>query len=157
VSSNTWEEDLGRRLSALSEDRVLDWFWTMARSDCDRRWLLRVVADRVVIGRKVTWNRRDVRREHRAKCGGEYGDSAAVKLTYADGCFSCGRGDELAPHHIIQIQHGGSNTLRNRVPLCPTCHRTVHPWMTEPKRPARTDRMHRAGDLIVRPKREEAS
>lgn len=45
-------------------------------------------------------------------------------------CFVCGLSRlEIHRHHVIQVQHGGSNSVRNLVPLCRACHADVHPWL----------------------------
>lgn len=46
-------------------------------------------------------------------------------------CFACLTHQPLNWHHIIQIQHGGSNHLRNRVEVCEECHEKIHPWMQQ--------------------------
>jgi 5-methylcytosine-specific restriction endonuclease McrA len=38
----------------------------------------------------------------------------------------------LVSHHIIQLQHGGSNRKANLVRICEWCHAAIHPWMTAP-------------------------
>lgn len=43
-------------------------------------------------------------------------------------CFSCA-GRAFYQHHIIQLQYGGFDTAFNRVPICDSCHRLIHPWM----------------------------
>lgn len=45
-------------------------------------------------------------------------------------CFAC-RGLATHWHHVIQIQNGGRNKTKNRVPICIVCHRRVHPWMVK--------------------------
>lgn len=44
-------------------------------------------------------------------------------------CWCCQVKRATLWHHIIQIQHGGRNKARNRVPLCRLCHRKIHPWI----------------------------
>jgi 5-methylcytosine-specific restriction endonuclease McrA len=44
-------------------------------------------------------------------------------------CWVCRSAPPYHDHHIIQIQHGGTNEKMNRVGLCYDCHREVHPWM----------------------------
>ena len=62
-------------------------------------------------------------------------------------CFACG-GRSHVRHHIIQLQHGGSNKKRNIVRLCHDCHAEIHPWLKHP-RPRETG----AGDFRVSPER----
>ena len=143
------DEEITRRLCGLAECRALDWFWMMSRhGEVDRTWLLELMA-KVAIARSEGWNPGDVRLEHIAKQGGAYGDSANVRLLYAEGCFRCRTADNLVPHHVIQIQNGGSNTLRNRVPLCASCHAYLHPWMELPER-ERGGPMRRLIDVIAK-------
>lgn len=37
----------------------------------------------------------------------------------------------MAWHHIVTVEHGGSNNPWNLVPICHVCHRRIHPWMEE--------------------------
>ena len=46
-------------------------------------------------------------------------------------CFVCGH-DPDHRHHIVQIQHGGTNGAANLVWLCRPCHERIHPWMVKP-------------------------
>lgn len=53
-------------------------------------------------------------------------------MSLEDHCFVCGtEEDRIYRHHVIQLQHGGSNTPRNVVPLCHACHREIHPWLAK--------------------------
>jgi len=72
-------------------------------------------------------------------------DHAAIRATSdrhhlrADACFACRSASRsLLWHHVIQIQHGGSNLLRNRVALCAPCHADVHPWLPKVSRGSAT-------------------
>jgi 5-methylcytosine-specific restriction endonuclease McrA len=50
-------------------------------------------------------------------------------------CFGCRwspRDVQFIWHHVIQVQHGGSSSLWNQVPLCRDCHALVHPWLPRP-------------------------
>ena len=47
-------------------------------------------------------------------------------------CWCCFRVATLVRHHIIQIQHGGSNEGGNIVMICEWCHVEIHPWMSPP-------------------------
>jgi hypothetical protein len=44
-------------------------------------------------------------------------------------CFVCGVRDVEHAHHVIQLQHGGADIDRNKVPVCGVCHADIHPWM----------------------------
>ena len=61
------------------------------------------------------------RQEQRRKFNNHW----SIKGTSGGICFVCG-GEARHRHHLIQIQHGGSNTQRNHVPLCKRCHSDVH-------------------------------
>ena len=95
-----------------SEAAVLDAFWTEAHaSPLNRVALLRAYAE-IPILRPASWDTAQVR----AAADRE------TRLLLPSQCFACGAGAPLAWHHIVQIQHGGSNVLRNRVAICDTCH-----------------------------------
>jgi hypothetical protein len=45
-------------------------------------------------------------------------------------CCNCERSDtRLDVHHIVPIEHGGTNRLSNLAVLCFDCHAKIHPWM----------------------------
>jgi hypothetical protein len=44
-------------------------------------------------------------------------------------CWGCRSRPAEARHHIVQVQHGGRNVLKNIVCVCRGCHAVVHPWM----------------------------
>lgn len=107
----------------MSEQDVLDYFHTMAReSDVDRLALLRQVAA-VRLDRPDDWDARSVRQA-----------MAGVRISLmGERCFAClTEARRVYWHHIIQVQHGGSNTPRNLTPLCHRCHGAVHPWLPAP-------------------------
>ena len=134
------------RLAALPEDRVLDWFWGMSRDiRVDRLWLL-LQLTYVVIQRPATWDTEAVRREHET----QYGGTDTVKLTYRE-CFACSSRATLYAHHVIEVQHGGSNTWRNKVPLCFPCHQYLHPWLKEDERSRRRSGMESLGEIAAAP------
>lgn len=110
----------------LTEVAAVDEFWHQCsdRNKTDRLALLRAFAEIAII-RSVTWNPKQIR----AEAAGDRRLSNAA-------CFACGRAEGCSLHHIIQIQHGGSNYLRNRVSLCDACHAAVHPWLAEVPRSA---------------------
>lgn len=111
VVSTTWPEVA-----------VLDAFWDRVRADMDRLDLLMEMAS-IRLERPSDWDERSIRQA-----------MAGVRMTLtADGCFACRSRDRwLYWHHVIQVQHGGSNYPRNLVALCHRCHRVVHPWLPEP-------------------------
>lgn len=44
-------------------------------------------------------------------------------------CFVCNAVARLRWHHVILVKHGGSDSPRNLVAICRTCHASIHPWM----------------------------
>lgn len=100
----------------LTEIQAVNEFWYQARKErADKLALLRAFAE-IAIVRSINWNPEQIRAEFKAM---------RVPETR---CLSCSR-DAAVWHHIIQIQHGGSNYARNRVPICEACHGTIHPWL----------------------------
>lgn len=41
-------------------------------------------------------------------------------------CVNCGDDREIEYHHIVPLECGGTNAFTNIVPLCRTCHMSVH-------------------------------
>jgi hypothetical protein len=109
---------IAARLSALPEERILDYFWLMRRQGAEPIALLTELGA-VRVWRPRGWDARHVRLEH------DTTERARVEPV----CFGCCRVDGLVTHHVVQIQHGGSNDTRNLVWLCYACHRRVHPWL----------------------------
>lgn len=106
-------------LLSISEPLALDEFWAASRDEAtDRLKLLRAFAE-IAIVRPASWDQRSVR--------AHAGDHTLA----ANGCFACGARRGCAWHHVIQIQHGGSNYLRNLVSVCEACHLEIHPWLRE--------------------------
>jgi hypothetical protein len=115
-----------RELLRITEHAALDQFYAEASVPCgDKIAVLKRFAE-IAIVRESGW------------------DVAAVRAAshnhrlIAYQCFGCGRSSRqvaLNWHHVIQIQHGGSNVLRNYVALCSVCHAAVHPWLTASTRP----------------------
>jgi hypothetical protein len=105
------------RLSALPEHYVLAYFWMMVSYGCPKLSLL-IELSYVRIERPPEWDPAIIRKEHQ--------DGSRSWALDKRHCFSCGteRADHV--HHVIQVQYGGSNTARNLVALCFTCHRSVH-------------------------------
>lgn len=113
---------LVERLSALSENEILSFFWTVANRTYERLSLL-LHLTRVVLKRPHDWDFARVRREHEQR-----GDHVRVAR---DRCFACEFQGQLYLHHVIEVQNGGSNTPRNLVPLCFPCHQFLHPWLKD--------------------------
>lgn len=103
---------------AITEGQALSVYYRdIARPDADRIAVLRMFAE-VAIHRPAEWDPQRVRAD------------ATRHHLHADVCFGCCSGDRpIAWHHILQVQHGGSNTPRNRMALCDACHAAVHPWL----------------------------
>ena len=59
------------------------------------------------------------------------------------GCWACGRRHDIT-HHIVQVQHGGTNSLTNLCRLCHACHQVVHPWLATPEIPRHIREMNAA-------------
>jgi 5-methylcytosine-specific restriction endonuclease McrA len=104
----------------MNEGPILQAFWRrvgLGTPDV-RLDLLRRYAGRRV-PRPASWDVAAVRRE------------AAFGKTPLE-CFCClSRDRHTYWHHIIQIQHGGSNDGMNRVGICHQCHRRLHPWLPD--------------------------
>jgi hypothetical protein len=103
----------------LEEVDAVNEFWRQTQEPgSDRLTLLRAFAE-IGIVRPADWDFGAVRAEARRH------------RLHAETCFVC-HSDRVAHwHHIIQIQHGGSNYVRNRVALCESCHGHVHPWLPQ--------------------------
>lgn len=111
-----------RETWAISEAEALNEFWRAAREG-DRLRLLQGFAE-IALVREAEWNPDDVRAAATDSLG-------RVLLQRAGICFACRAGNrQFHEHHIIQLQHGGSDTARNRVLICDACHRAIHPWLT---------------------------
>lgn len=112
------------RVTALPEASALDFFWLTHRQGADVLPLL-LLMSRVVIARPADWDPAAIRREH------ESGKSWGARLDRSQ-CFACEeRNRRRYLHHLIEVQHGGSNHWRNQVPLCFPCHQYLHPWLTD--------------------------
>lgn len=104
----------------LDEVTALNEFWRAAWCDgANRLELVRAFAE-IAILRPADWDYAAVRAQ---------ADERRRVLSAANGCFVC-RTDSAHWHHVIQIQFGGSNYLRNFVPLCAACHGAIHPWLS---------------------------
>ncbi|HXG71312.1 MAG TPA: HNH endonuclease signature motif containing protein [Gemmatimonadaceae bacterium] len=106
-----------REIVEITEESALDEFWRAScRENADRLPLLQAFAE-IAILRPAGWDYAGIRAE------------AGDHLLHAFECFVCHGERNRAWHHVIQIQHGGSNYLRNRVSLCASCHAAIHPWL----------------------------
>lgn len=105
--------------TVLSEKQLLDYFWSACKEGADRLELLLQLSV-VAVPTGPGWDPKVVR-------------AAFVRRPYPEkGCFSCyNRGRKMAWHHIIAVDHGGSNDIWNQVPICHVCHRRIHPWLEE--------------------------
>lgn len=129
--------DVPRETLPISEEEALNEFWRGAwREDVGRLALLKVFAE-IAIVRPADWDYAAVRAA-----------GADRRLSAANGCFVCG-GESSHWHHVIQIQFGGSNYVRNMVPLCAGCHGDVHPWLGLAPKTGRTGGWTNAGDMAA--------
>ena len=103
-----------KRSDALQE------FWFLVESSSEPRLVLlqRFATVHIPLGREHAratrrrFQHRDRTKEHEA----------------AEPCFVCGK-RATQRHHIIQVQHGGTNRANNLVPICGNCHTAIHPWL----------------------------
>lgn len=107
----------------MSEPAALDQFYAEAVGG-DRIGALRRFVE-IAIVRPADWDYAAIR-----------GASQQIgKRIRAVECFGCrGAGRLFHRHHVIQVQHGGSNYIRNMVALCEACHADVHPWLPKAQR-----------------------
>ena len=106
----------------IDEVTALNEFWRAAwRDGANRLELVRAFAE-IAILRPPDWDYAAIRSQAEDK---------RRSLSAAAGCFVC-RGASSQWHHVVQIQFGGSNSVRNFVPLCVTCHGAIHPWLSKP-------------------------
>jgi 5-methylcytosine-specific restriction endonuclease McrA len=116
------------------ETRVLDYFWAGVRQDVDRLALLQQLAN-VRLERPSDWDMHAIRQDMAGlKANNVWGNEGARMTISHDGsCWCCLSKDKrLYWHHVIQVQHGGSSTPWNLVPICHACHGRVHPWLPAP-------------------------
>lgn len=127
-----------RETLPLDEVTVLDEFWRASwLAGANRLELLKAFAE-IAIVRPADWDYAAVR-EHAH-------DKGSVILSAADGCFAC-HGESSHWHHVIQIQFGGSNYVRNFVPLCAGCHSAIHPWLPFAPKAGQTGGWSQIGDV----------
>lgn len=131
-------------IAARLEQRVLSAFWETASRTHDRLTRLSVLLEYtcLVLRRDDAWDPDTVRRAHATHRG-----IAQTITTDRTRCFGCGGTGQLYAHHIIEIQYGGSNAVRNQVPLCFDCHQYLHPWLTDDDR-APSDRRSTSFEAI---------
>lgn len=104
----------------IDEVAALNQFWSAAWLEgANRLELIRAFAEIAII-RPADWDYAAVRAHAH--------DDERLNAAVRDGCFVC-RGPGAHWHHVIQIQFGGSNYVRNFVALCARCHSAVHPWL----------------------------
>lgn len=116
----------------IDEVTALTEFWRAAwRDGANRLELVRAFAE-IAILRPAEWDYAAVRAQAKVAAARAEVDVTSRKLSAAAGCFVC-RGDSAQWHHVIQIQFGGSNSVRNFVPLCVRCHGAIHPWLSMPR------------------------
>lgn len=119
VLENSSPRPVAREVLGLTEVDALNEFWRQVRDGGDKLVLLRAFAE-VALVRPAGWDYLEIR-------------SAFQRLRFGqEGCFVC-YFSETQRHHIIQIQHGGSNYVRNFVPICSRCHEEIHPWIAKGK------------------------
>ncbi len=106
----------------ITEPAALDEFYRQAQ--VGRLGALKRFAE-IAIARPTDWDYAGIRAA--AETMGR------ARSSWTDECYGCRRGSRrLVAHHVIQIQHGGSNYLRNRVDVCEDCHAAIHPWLPKP-------------------------
>lgn len=109
--------------SPLDEQAIIDVFYAEA-STGDRIGALKRFAE-IAIERPADWDYEAVRLDAPRQ----------YARLHAETCYGCGNHDHVLNwHHIIQIQHGGSNYIRNFVAICGACHSAVHPWLPKQTR-----------------------
>lgn len=100
----------------ISEEAAIDQFYAEANAG-QRLAALKRFAE-IAIVRPADWDVNAIR-----------AGRPSVQL-HAERCFAChARSRQLHWHHIVQIQHGGSNYARNLVAICDCCHGEIHPWL----------------------------
>lgn len=105
---------------------MLRQFWGAAGRGEDKLALLRQHAE-IRLRRRSVRSPHAIRREHNAQ--------RLASRYRAHACFLCS-GKATQEHHIVQIQHGGTNRPENKVWVCTPCHRDIHPHMALPPKEA---------------------
>lgn len=67
-------------------------------------------------------------------------------------CWCCRTAAILVEHHVVQLQHGGTNWNLNREWICESCHAEVHEWLQESK-PVDWSRVDYRGDRYLESER----
>lgn len=124
-----------REVLGITEHVALDEFWRQIHAGADKLALLRAFAE-VALVRPAEWKPAEIRADFERLRFGQ------------DQCFVCNFA-EVQHHHIIQIQHGGSNNRRNFAALCERCHGAVHPWLDV--HPTKARGFVRIGEIKARP------
>ena len=128
------------RLSEMGELSALNYFWLMIREGATPITMLTWLSQ-VVLTRPVDWDKAVIRQIHERGSG--------RSCVGRDQCFGCcNTTARLYLHHVIEIQNGGSNAMRNLVPLCFACHKTLHPWLTVEPTPKRGEGFIQLRDVI---------
>ena len=135
-----------RAVAEKAEQMLLSTFWFEIRRGYPRLELL-LAYTRLKVLRADDWDPEAIRVAHRTN----QGQPGSMRLDKAC-CFSCGANVQLYAHHIIEIQHGGSNTIRNQTALCFDCHQYLHPWLTDADRAPKphTHDFESIGEVLVR-------
>lgn len=120
-SCSALPEASGHEIPGISEPIALGLFWNHAENPAsDRLALLQRFAE-IAIVRPADWDAEAVRAQFERL---QFGAAAR--------CFACRSGDRtIVRHHVVQLQHGGSNTPRNFVAICTRCHAAIHPWVAD--------------------------
>jgi hypothetical protein len=121
----------------MTEDLLLSRFWRkVGEGGIDVRLdLLKHYAELTIV-RPSDWDTTAVRAE-------------GVGYVQGADCFAClKRSHRTYRHHIIQVQHGGSNDQRNIVDICLNCHKRLHPWIPEGDTTEARNGMVLVGDLL---------
>lgn len=114
--------NLPRERWEIAEVAALDQFYREAETD--RIGALKRFAE-IAIARPAEWDFAAVR--------ADADRTLSPRHSMGRDCYACRKTvHELAGHHVIQIQHGGSNHVRNRVRICTECHAKIHPWLPKP-------------------------
>lgn len=121
------------------EANYLDLIWDVRRySQAERLEALKWLAQ-VVIERGPTWDYAAVRAD------------PTPPALHDEACFVCTVTDmRTYRHHVIQVQHGGSNSRRNVVTLCHACHKKIHPWLDPSTSYERRGGFTKVGHMIER-------
>ena len=72
---------------------------------------------------------------------------AKKELLLGSICCNCGKdcGEQIEYHHVVPLERGGRDTVRNLAPVCYECHSLIH-FPFERKKPERTGRKRKQYD-----------